>query len=84
MNVGTAMKFCICITTNFLLINGTKKYRHLKYLMNCIETLNNGAQDVDKMKTHNKCARIMIKIQKCMNLTTTDKVNCLHLLTLND
>lgn len=74
MNVGTAMKFCICITTNFLLINGTKRYRHLKYLINCIETLNNGAQDVGKMKTHTKCAWIMVKIQKCMNHTTTDKL----------
>lgn len=57
MHVGTAMKFCICITTNFLLINGTKRYRHLKYLKNCNETtINNGAQDVGKMKTHAKCA----------------------------
>lgn len=52
--------------------------------MKCNETLNNGVQDVGKMKTHSKCAWIMIKIQKCMNHTTTDKVNCLHLLTLND
>lgn len=62
MHVGTIMKFCISITTNFLHINGTKRYRYLKYLKNCNETTwNNGVQDVGKMKTHTNVHELWLK-----------------------